>query len=395
MTISLSSPNSSTASIQKNGGDVITFDANNNATFAGNVVTTGTVVSGSAMGMRNRIINGDMRIDQRNAGATTSTTNGYTLDRFYFYSDISGVATTVQQVSDAPTGFTNSLKVTASTGATAGTGKQSVIGQSIEGYNISDLAWGTASAKTITISFWVKSSLTGTFAGNLQNAAPNRDYVFTYAISAANTWEYKTITIVGDTSGTWGTSNGIGLVVYFNMGSNQSGFAGTANTWSSSIFRTVTGAVELLQTTGATWQITGVQLEIGTSATPFERRIYSTELTLCQRYYENSYDTGTAVGTNIGNDSQSRHTIAVVSNSKAWSIGTPYKVKKRTNPSVTLYNRAGTSGQWFWGTYGVNEASSSTIIAASCQNELQVIYTSSYPSGTNGGYGHFTADAEL
>ena len=241
----------------------------------------------SPYGLKNRIINGDMRIDQRNAGATTSTTNGYTLDRFYFYSDIAGIATTVQQVSDAPSGFTNSLKVTASTGATAGTGKQSVIGQSIEGYNVADLAWGTASAKTITISFWVKSSLTGIFAGNLQNAAPNRDYVFTYSISAANTWEQKTITITGDTSGTWGTTNGVGLVVYFNMGSNQSSFAGTPNTWSASIFRTVTGAVELLQTTGATWQITGVQLEVGSTATPFERRQYGQELALCQRYYQN------------------------------------------------------------------------------------------------------------
>jgi hypothetical protein len=254
--------------------------------------------------LKNRIINGAMTFDQRNAGATTSTTNGYTLDRFYFYSDISGVSTTVQQVSDAPSGFTNSLKVTASTGATAGTGKQSVIGQSIEGYNIADLAWGTASAKTITISFWVKSSLTGTFAGNLQNAAPNRDYVFTYSISAANTWEQKTITITGDTSGTWGTTNGVGLIVYFNMGSNQSSFGGTANTWSASIFRTVTGSVELLQTTGATWQVTGVQLEVGSTATPFERRLYGQELINCQRYYyKNKADSTNSVFGSAFNDS--------------------------------------------------------------------------------------------
>lgn len=276
--------NTGNLELQSGGSAIATVSSTGLSLATGKTLSVGGV-TGSPYTMKNRIINGDMRIDQRNAGATTSTTNGYTLDRFYFYSDISGVATTVQQVSDAPTGFTNSLKVTASTGATAGTGKQSVLGQAIEGFNIADLGWGTANAKTITISFWVKSSLTGTFAGNLQNAAPNRDYVFTYAISAANTWEQKTITIAGDTSGTWGTTNGIGLVVYFNMGSNQSSFAGASNTWTTSILRTTSGAVELLQTTGATWQLTGLQLEVGSSATSFEWKPYNMELYNCYRYY--------------------------------------------------------------------------------------------------------------
>jgi hypothetical protein len=398
MTISLSSPNSSTASIQKNGGDVITFDANNNATFAGNIVTTGTVVSGSAMGMRNRIINGDMRIDQRNAGASlTPTTDGqYTLDRFQVYISQSSKFSVQQNAGSVtpPAGFNYYAGITSLSAYTVGSSDYFCFVQNVEGYNIGDFAWGTASAKTVTLSFWVRSSLTGTFGGSIRNGSANYSFPFNYTISSANTWEQKTVTITAPTAGTWTTTNTSGLQVIFGLGVGSTN-SGTTNAWTGSSVLSATSAVSVVGTNGATFYITGVQLEVGSTATSFEWRHYGTELALCQRYYENSYDTGTAVATNIGNDSQSRHTIAVVSNSKAWSIGTPYKVKKRTNPSVTLYNRAGTSGQWFWGAYGVNEASSSTIIAASCQNELQAIYTSSYPAGTNGGYGHFSADAEL
>jgi hypothetical protein len=348
--------------------------------------------------LKNRIINGDMRIDQRNAGASVTPANGaYTLDRWVAYQSAASKFTVQQNAGSVtpPAGFKNYLGVTSSSAYSVGSGDYFAILQIIEGYNVADLDWGTANAKTVTLSFWVRSSLTGTFGGSLQNSANNRSYAFTYTISVANTWEQKSITIVGDTSGTWLTTNGAGLYVQFGLGVGTN-YSGTATgSWVGANYLTATGATSVVGTNGATFYITGVQLEIGTSATPFERRLYGQELLLCQRYYENSYDTGTAVGTNIGSDSQSKHTIAVVSNSKAWSVGTPYKVKKRTNPSVVIYNRNGTSGQWFWGTYGVNEASSSTIIAASCQNELQVLYTSSYPAGTNGGYGHFTADAEL
>jgi hypothetical protein len=235
--------------------------------------------------LKNRIINGAMVIDQRNAGASISNSSSgvYAVDRFISY-DFSDGTQTVQQVADAPAGFVNSLKMTITSGATSSslfTGFQ----QAIEGFNTADLAWGTASAKTVTLSFWVKSSLTGTFGGAFGNSAQNRSYAFTYTISAANTWEQKTITIAGDTTGTWVTNNGLGIAVRWSLGVNAS-YAGTAGSWAAANYFSATGAVNLEATNGATWQMTGVQLEQNTSATPFERRLYNQELANCQRYFQ-------------------------------------------------------------------------------------------------------------
>jgi hypothetical protein len=157
--------------------------------------------------------------------------------------------------------------------------------QYIEGFNVADLGWGTASAQTITVSFWVRSSLTGTFAGSVSNSAANRSYVFTYNISSANTWEYKTITIAGDTSGTWLTNNGRGILLTFDLG-NGSNYQATAGSWVSQYAVGTSSSVKVISTVGATWQITGVQLEKGSTATSFDYRPYGTELALCQRYYE-------------------------------------------------------------------------------------------------------------
>ena len=235
--------------------------------------------------LKNRIINGDMRIDQRNAGAsTTPTASGYTLDRWR-----AGLSVTskfsVQQSSTAPTGFNNSLLVTSLSAYTVGSGEQFTIAQRIEGYNIADLGWGTANAKTITISFWVRSSLTGTFGGALRNNANDRSYPFTYTISSANTWEQKTVTIAGDTTGTWETTTGIGVIVSFAL-SVGSTYLGTAGAWAGADYVGATGQTQILATNGATFYITGVQLEQNTSATPFERRLYNQELANCQRYYQ-------------------------------------------------------------------------------------------------------------
>jgi hypothetical protein len=251
-----------------------------------------TPTAQSLQGFRNRIINGDMRIDQRNAGASVNPSTGaYTLDRW----DGGGVHDGVlafQRVTDAPAEFSNSFRATVSTAdATLGATQYARFGQMVEGFNSSDLAWGTASAKSITLSFWVKASLTGTFGGYITNSAENRWYVFSYTISSANTWEQKTITITGDTSGTWLTNNGIGLRMYFSLGAGSS-FTGTAGAWGTTTLLAPTGQTNVLATLNATWQITGVQLEAGSVATPFERRPYGTELALCQRYY---YKTSTPV----------------------------------------------------------------------------------------------------
>jgi hypothetical protein len=238
--------------------------------------------------LKNRIINGDMRIDQRNAGASvTPTGDTYTVDRWkYEISQASKFA--IQQNAGSvtqPAGFTNYLGFTSTSAYTVGSGDYFLCEQFIEGFNTADLAWGTASARTITLSFWVRSSLTGTFGGNLQNGANARFYPFSYTISSANTWEQKTITISGDTTGTWSTNNTTGILLRFNLGMGST-FLGTAGSWGSTALLGVTGQTNVVGTNGATWYVTGVQLEQNTSATPFERRLYGQEFINCQRYYQ-------------------------------------------------------------------------------------------------------------
>ena len=274
---------------------------------------------------RNRIINGAMVIDQRNAGASiTVTSSSYAADRWEAAESTAVGGLTAQQVSDAPAGFVNSLKITTSTAATAGAAENAYLRQFVEGYNVADLGWGTADAKTITISFWVKSSLTGTFSGGLFNAGADRSYVFTYTINSANTWEYETITIPGDTSGTWNKTNGRGIGVVFDLGSG-SNQTGTANSWTASLKWKATGSVSVIGTLNATWQTTGVQLEVGSSATGFEYVNYQTSLANCQRYYE-------AVGMIL------LTTVATNYQPFYWAIS------KRTAPTLTLTPASGTGG---------------------------------------------------
>jgi hypothetical protein len=257
---------------------------------ASNVVVPVTNAPDSGFSFRNRIINGDMRIDQRNAGASVSiasvATTYYAVDRFQTRMDTSTGSTT-QQSSTAPAGFTNSNLVTVGTGASPAAGDANYWGQRIEGFNTADFGWGTANAQSVTLSFWVRSSLTGTFGISLRNASVNRSYVSSYVINAANTWEQKTITIAGDTGGTWNTTNGIGAFVFWDIGQGTSNSTSTTNSWQASAAAGLTGGVKLCATSGATFYITGVQLEAGSVATPFERRPFGTELALCQRYYEN------------------------------------------------------------------------------------------------------------
>ena len=236
--------------------------------------------------MRNRIINGAMVIDQRNAGASvTLTASQYTLDRWRFGVSVTSKLSAQQNAGSVtpPSGFTNYLGATSLSAYTVGAAEQFQLKQTIEGFNVADLAWGTADAATVTLSFWVRSSLTGTFGGSLTNSAGTRSYPFTYTISTANTWEYETITIAGDTTGTWLTTNGSGIALYFGLGVGST-LSGTAGAWAAANYASATGAVSVVGTSGATFYITGVQLEAGTTASPFEYRQYGTELALCQRY---------------------------------------------------------------------------------------------------------------
>ena len=252
----------------------------------------GNAYSDGALSNRNKIINGSMTIDQRNAGAAVSANGAYPTDRWQL--GISGGTWSVQQSSTAPAGFSKSTAITISTGYSKSVSDQNNFRQFVEGSNTYDLGWGASGAQSVTLSFWVRSSLTGTFAGSLMNSAFDRSYVFTYSISAADTWEYKTVSIEGDTSGTWLTTNGVGVRVFFDLGSGSNSET-TAGAWTAGEYRRVSGAVDVVATTGATFYITGVQLEAGDTATPFEHRSYGAELALCQRYYY--FETDKLVGT--------------------------------------------------------------------------------------------------
>ena len=233
---------------------------------------------------KNRIINGGMQIDQRNAGASVSVNSQYTLDRWYGGSTQSSKYSVQQNAGSVtpPAGFANYLGVTSSSAYSVLTGDTFWIQQPIEGLNTADLALGTASAATVTLSFWVRSSLTGTFGGAFANSGSSRSYPFSYTISSANTWEQKTVTVAGDTTGTWLTTNGIGLSVRFGLGSGST-YTGTAGAWVAANYVQPTGSVSVVGTSGATFYVTGVQLEKGSTATAFDYRPY--ELQLCQRYY--------------------------------------------------------------------------------------------------------------
>jgi hypothetical protein len=239
----------------------------------------------SNMAGRNRIINGAMVIDQRNAGASVTATLGvvgYPVDRWAL--NVSASSKFTAQQSSAFVGFSNSLLITSSSAYSITSGDYFLVEQNIEGFNVADLGWGTANASAVTLSFKAKSSLTGTFGGVISNSALNRSYPFTYSIPVANTETTISITIPGDTSGTWLTTNGIGIRVRFSMGTGST-YSGTAGAWSGSTYVSATGATSVVGTSGATFYITGVQLEAGSVATPFQRRQYGQELALCQRYY--------------------------------------------------------------------------------------------------------------
>jgi hypothetical protein len=353
-----------------------------------------TTFMDSSFAFKNRIINGAMVIDQRNAGASvTPTTSTYTLDRWNAVNSITSKYT-VQQVSDAPTGFINSLKVTSSAATSLGASDYYYLQQNIEGLNVFDFAFGTASAATSTLSFWVKSSLTGTFGGVLSNSAANRSYPFTYTISAANTWEQKTVTITGDTTGTWLTTNGTGLRVDFGLGVGST-YSGTAGAWAATTYVSATGATSVVGTNGATFYITGVQLEKGSTATSFDYRPYGTELALCQRYYESTFPIGTAPAQNGGGTNALRISQTAAAAAACRGFTWLYKVTKRDIPAtITSYNPAAANANVRNNTRS-NDATISGVIGLGGMGVL-FTFTGSTGSavGDDNGVG-FSVDAEL
>ena len=330
----------------------------------------GILGAGNASIMKNRIINGAMVIDQRNAGASVTATASttYTLDR-WCYSATQASKFTVQQNAGsvtAPVGFKNYLGATSSSAYTVGASEVFLIRQFIEGYNVSDLGWGTANAKTVTLSFQVYSSLTGTFGGSIQNAAENRSYPFSYTISSANTWTTASVTITGDTTGTWQTTTNTGMAINFSIGSGST-VSGTAGAWVAGSYTSTTGATSVVGTNGATFYITGVQLEVGSSATGFEYVNYQTSLANCQRYYY--------VNASGATDSVMCAGYYLTSSNAAGII--PYPVTMRVTPSLSA-----TSGTNYYKTSTDDNFNSLSIAYGT--NQTMLVYNNTETAGTAG-----------
>jgi hypothetical protein len=269
-----------------------------------------------------------MVIDQRNSGAASANTiNGYFLDRWAVQQSVTGKIIAQQNAGSVtpPAGFIKYLGITSQSAYTVGTNDYYRILQIIEGFNCADLGWGTANAATVTLSFWVRSSLTGTFGGVIGNVSGGRSYPFTYTISSANTWELETITIPGDTTGTYATDNTGSITLQFGLGVGTT-YSGTAGAWASAAYVSATGATSVVGTNGATFYITGVQLERGSNATSFEFRDYGRELIMCQRYYEQINGSGNYTSLVNGFLFSASDFRAIY----------PFKVRKRAYPTATF-----------------------------------------------------------
>jgi hypothetical protein len=361
-----------------------------NADVIGTSVAGSNLGAGNASIMKNRIINGAMVIDQRNAGASVANpANTYTLDRWTSIASLNSKFSIQQNAGSVtpPIGFTNYLGVTSSSAYSVTTSQAFVLQQAIEGYNTADLGWGTANAKTVTLSFQVYSSLTGTFGGVITNSAQNRSYPFTYTISSANTWTSASVTIAGDTSGTWiGATNGIGMSVFFGLGVGAS-LSGTAGAWAGATYYSATGATSVVGTNGATFYITGVQLEVGSSATGFEYRQYSQEFILCQRYFETSYPYGATIPSAIATGFCATTTSG---NDPTGMAGVRFVVVKRATPTCTTYNVVTNASG---GSYRTSDAANAAV------TQLYVGPTGigycTVSSNSNTYLWHYTASAEL
>ena len=352
----------------------------------------GSAQTSATRPFQNRIINGAMVIDQR---ATAITASGYTVDRFAYFGSQASKVTIAKDTSVYPTGFNASLKVLSSSAYTVGSTEEFEIYQSIEGFNVADLGFGTANAKTVTLSFQVYSSLTGTFGGALQNSAGNRSYPFTYSIPTANTWTTISVTIAGDTSGTWGTGNGIGIAVYWGLGVGSTK-SGTVGAWAGAYYTSATGATSVVGTNGATFYITGVQLEVGSTATSFDYRPYGTELALCQRYYLKSFEPNTAPANSAANGINS--TCAAYNTASTFVSGVyVFPAQMRAIPTVTFFGQNGATGHWDIFKSSAWAAATTTQANTPSSTQLNVFLVSSslvagdsYPVS-----GNFTASAEL
>ena len=338
-------------------------------TKAAELAKMGEVLTNSQIGgRRNMVINGGMTIDQRNSGSSVNLANAkvFAVDRFYWIENSSETPTS-QQVTDAPNGFTHSVKITNTSTTTTPSYTQLV--HRIEGNNASQLYFGNSTAESVTLSFYVKSSLTGQFSVSLRNGSDNRSNVSTYTINSANTWERKTVTFVGDTTGTWATDTSVGLNLIFRL--DDTGGTSSLNQWTATGNAFASGSVRFMGNASATWQITGIQMEVGSQATPFEHRSFGEELALCQRYYH-------ILKRGVG-DSSTPIMSGLDTNNQARGI-CPFPVSMRADPTV------GYSALSDFAVYSSATNQAPTAIAGAGTNETRTMMrlTANFTAGTTG-----------
>lgn len=348
--------------------------------------------------MKNRIINGDMRVDQRNEGAVLTTTSAQTtwksVDKFNGFLSGTGNFSMQRLSATPPPGFTNYSRIITTTADAAPAATSNYFhGTNIEGFLVQDDNFGTANATNLAISFQFRSSLTGTFSGSLRNSGGTRSYPFAFNIAAANTWTTVKITVPGDITGTWLFNNGIGISLFFNLGSG-SNFLGTAATWQGSNFVGVTGSVALISTLNATIDITGVQLEVASGATSFDYLLYGVQLLLCQRYYQKSFSAGTAPAQSVGvNSGETQISSALGTLSALGFIQTRFIVPVRSTPTVVTYNPSAGNIQVRDETGAVDCSSTATTPSV---NAIAFFYQTNASTVVGNKLGvHWTADADL
>lgn len=358
----------------------VTLDASGNADFNGKNLAGVASVNGGQLGGSNLIQNGAMVISQRYGTAVQSPApSGYGIDRWATYKSGAGTFS-IQQSTDGPSGFSNSALITVTSNSTPSGGDYYIYQHKVEGYNIAQLDWGTADAKDVTLSFWVKSSVTGTFSGSFRNAPVSHSYVFEYTVNSANTWEYKSINISGPTVGTWGSTNGAGIVLLFSLGQGTTYATSTVGSWVSGNFHGSTTETDLIATSAATWQVTGAMLETGDTATSYPHEDVGTTLQKCLRYYEEIDDAGTYRPNGIAFTTTNTN------------IPLQFSVQKRAAPTVTVVD----VGQIYRGGAWRTPTGSSVIGSGTYGCTIDIQQTS---FSTENGYFirnyNFTFDAEL
>jgi hypothetical protein len=365
-------------------------------TKAAELAKMGEVITNSQIGgRRNLIINGAMQFDQRNCGnevVPASNLNAYIIDRFR-YNASQASKLKVQQNAQSitpPEGFSNYLGVTVNSAYTVGNADNFFLTYFVEGFDSAHLDFGKSTAKTVTLSFYVQSSLTGTFSGSILNSAENRAYPYTYTINTADTWERKTITIAGDTSGTWiGATNGKGLMLTFSLGMG-SNFTGTAGQWNAAQDFGATGETKkLVENASAQWKMTGLQLEVGSQATPFEHASsFGEQLALCQRYFQKSYAHGVTAGTVTNTGMVIRFADAGQSYAGHWIT---FRTEMRAAPAGNVYNPSTGSANSIRDDNGNHTA----VVDQPATHGMHVHANNSAIGNSEGVKAQYTADAEL